>query len=143
MRQEEKDYLFNEKRAEGNKNATQEIYFLMKELKGYKKLKNEVKGLEKENTQLKIKLDKLGKKLIVKDISKPEKVIVEREVNGTLLNLKRLIHNMDKTRFYTITDINRELLMGIPDARQNIDFLISLNLIEVKKERGLTKYRLK
>jgi response regulator of citrate/malate metabolism len=141
MRQEEKDYLYKEHKSNGD-NAYEQINFLMKELKGYKQLKTKLRNLQKENEKLKDKLSQIQKKLIIKDISKPEKKSKEpKDLN--LNTLKRMYRYMDKSKFYGIKELELEMCSSGLKINQCLEVLKALDLVEVKFDGRYNQYKLK
>lgn len=141
MKQEEKEYLFREHKSKGD-NAYEQIEFLMKELKGYKQLKTKLRNLQKENEKLKDKLSQIQKKLIIKDISKPEKK--SREPKDLNLNtLKRMYRYMDKSKFYGINNLKDDMCSTGLQINQCLEVLKALDLVEVKFDGRYNQYKLK
>ena len=140
-------YLFNEKKLEGlSDNEAQEsvnefrqsqidFKLLKKELK---KKDTEIKNLNKEILELQKKINKTKNQNLIqglKEYSKQEKVYKESK-GATLNNVKRVIKFTEVGKFYTKTELARDLIIQTTCIDEIITFLNNHTNIKFQIEGG-------
>jgi len=145
MKQEEEQVLFREKVNEGKteREAFDEIETLKQsqikfkvQEKELKHLRNRVEKLEKQNNDLK-------NKLLVKNLQPKVEQKIELKLNGNFLILKRMIRNMDKSKFYSIKELSKEMCCGAESIKASLIILKELNLINETNKNTIKLYQLK
>jgi len=142
MKQEEKRMLIinKENNDESREQAYKEIHLLELSQIQFKNLKNQLVSLMKENQKLKEQIEKLKQKQFkesFKEITKePEDIKISN------CNVSRILHHAEKDRWYTKTDLSKEMGMSSKKALGSLKILEELGKIETKGARGAMHYKL-